>query len=110
MNGKLTTAELDDLSKEITTYWKTLGRHLGVGEYVLEGITVNNVQYPSPDEKATEMLKIWHNQGDSTYRQLTAALRKVGKRRLAKRFEVSNWCSVSLMKALKVMNCQTYIP
>ena len=110
MNGKPTIDELDDLSKGITGCWRSLGRKLGLDEDALEGILENN-QHAKPNQKAFEMLKMWYDQGrSSTYGKLAVALRQVGKSRLAERFEVSNWCSVSLMKALKVMNCQTYIP
>ena len=111
MNCKPTLDELDDLSKGITGCWQSVGRKLGVDEEVMEGILENNNQHTKPHEKAFEMLKRWYDQGrSSTYGKLAAALREVGKARLADRFEVNNWCSVSLMKALKVMNCQAYIP
>ena len=80
--------ELDDLSRRITTCWASLGRKLGVNEDVIDGITVNNVQYPSPEEKALKMLKGWHEKGKaSTIVILAAALREVDKGRLAKQFE-----------------------
>ena len=111
MNGKPTIDELDDLSKAITGCWQSLGRKLRVDEEAIEDILENNSQHANPHGKAFEMLKRWYDQGrSSTYGKLAAALKEVGKARLAERFEVSNWCSVSLMKALKFMNCQTYIP
>ena len=83
-------AELDDLSKGITTCWASLGRKLGVNEDVIEGITTNNVQYPSPEEKALQMLKAWAKKGKaSTIAKLAAALRKVHKGRLAEQLEYS---------------------
>ena len=111
MNGKPTINELDDLTERIQDCWERLGRTLGVDADVIVGISVNNIQNPTPRQKAFEMLKRWHEQGRSSTRgKLAAALRNVGKAGLADRFEVNNWCSVSLIKALKVMNCQTYIP
>ena len=80
--------ELDDLSRRITTCWASLGLKLGVNEDVIDGITVNNFQYPSPEEKALKMLKVWHKKGKaSTIVILAAALREVDKGRLAKQFE-----------------------
>ena len=84
-------AELDDLSKRITTNWESLGRKLEVAEYVLEGITVNNVEYPSPEKKAVQMLKAWFDKGKgSTIAKLAAALRELGKGRLAEQLEDSD--------------------
>ena len=83
--------ELDKLSKGITACWRSLGRHLGVNEDVLEGITQNNVQYPSPEEKAMQMLKSWYDKGKgSTIAKLAAALREVGKGGLAEQLEDSD--------------------
>ena len=80
--------ELDDLSRRITTCWASLGRKLGVNEDVIDGITVNNFQYPSPEEKALKMLKGWRKKGKaSSIVELAAALRKVGKGGLAEQFE-----------------------
>lgn len=80
--------ELDDLSRRITTCWASLGRKLGVNEDILDGITVNNFQYPSPEEKALKMLKGWRKKGKaSSIVELAAALRKVGKGGLAEQFE-----------------------
>ena len=97
MNGKPTIDELDDLSKGITGCWEALGRKLRVDEEAIEDILENNIQHAKPNQKAFQMLKMWHDQGrSSTYGKLVAALRGVGKAHLAERFEVSNWCSVSL--------------
>ena len=83
--------ELDDLSRRITTYWESLGRKLKVAEYILEGITVNNVEYPSPEKKAMQMLKSWYEEEKgSTIAKLAAALRKLGKGRLAEQLEDSD--------------------
>ena len=80
--------ELDDLSRRITTCWASLGRKLGVNEDVIDGITENNVQYPSPEKKALRMLKVWRKKGKaSTIVKLAAALREAGKRDLAEQFE-----------------------
>ena len=83
--------ELDKLSKGITACWPSLGRHLGVNEDVLDGITENNVQYPSPEKKAMQMLKAWYEKGKgSTIAKLAAALRELGKGRLAEQLEDSD--------------------
>ena len=83
--------ELDDLSRRITTYWESLGRKLAVAEYVLEEIIENNIQYPSPHQKALQMLKTWREKGKaSTIAKLAAALRELGKGRLAKQLECSD--------------------
>ena len=83
--------ELDDLSKKITSVWQSLGRKLKVAEYILEGITVNNVEYPSPEKKAMQMLKAWDKTGKgSTIAKLAAALRELGNGRLAEQLEDSD--------------------
>ena len=109
MNGKPTIDELDDLSKGITGCWQSLGRKLRVDEEAIENISENN-QYTKPQQKAFEMLKMWHDQGrSSTYGKLAAALREVGEARLAERFEVSNWCSVSYDESPKGYELSDYI-
>ena len=82
--------ELDDLSRRITECWASLGRHLGVEEDVIESITANNVEYPSPEKKAFQMLKAWAKKGKaSTIAKLAAALRRVNKVGLAEQLECS---------------------
>ena len=87
MKGYPTIYELDKLSKGITAYWQSLGRKLGVDEDVIEDILENNIQHIKPQEKGFQMLKTWYDQGGSTYEELAAALRGLGKGRLAEQFE-----------------------
>ena len=80
-----TVKVLDDLSKEITTCWKSLGRKLDVKECDIDCI-VGNPRFPREDEKAMEMLKKWLNLGSATYVKLAEALTEVDMGRLAKKY------------------------
>ena len=81
--SKPTVEELDDLSKDISKCWTSLGLKLGVSSGKLEEIE-ENAQYHNPAKKAHNMLKAWHDKGSaSTYGKLADALRKVGKAGLA---------------------------
>ena len=78
-----TVEELDDLSKDISKCWTSLGLKLGVSSGKLDEIE-ENVQYHNPVQKAYRMLRAWHDKGSgSTYGKLADALRKVGKDGLA---------------------------
>ena len=86
--GRPTFEELDDLSRQITGFWASLGRKLGVREEELDCILANNTQFVSPPSKAYQMLKAWKNQGKSaTCEQLARSLRALSKGRLAEHFE-----------------------
>ena len=80
---------LDDLSKEITECWKSLGRKLDVEERDIDCI-VGDPRNPRDDEKAMQMLKTWLAQGSATYEKLAEALTEVGKGRLAKKVLLEN--------------------
>ena len=79
-----TAEELDDLSKDVSKIWKSLGLKLGVSSGELDDIEENYAQYPNPAKKAYQMLNVWCDKGSgSTYGKLADALRKVGKDGLA---------------------------
>ena len=82
-----TVQVLDDLAKEITTCWQSIGRHLGVSQRTIESISMS-VQHIRPEHKAFEMLNAWRDQGESssTHRRLAEALRHVHKDRLAEKY------------------------
>ena len=51
-------------------------------------IKENNIQWPSPQEKAFQVLLTWHENGSaSTTEQLIAALIRVGRQDLAESLE-----------------------
>ena len=79
-------AVLNNLSKEITGCWESLGRRLGVNEAKVQCIRADNVQFPSPEQKAFEMLMAWYDNCDPTYRKLEEALTAEDKRRLVKKY------------------------
>ena len=79
-----TADELNDLSKDISQCWDSLGLKLGVSSAKLDEIEGNYIQYPNPAKKAYHMLRAWHDKGSgSTYGKLADALRKVDKAGLA---------------------------
>ena len=66
--------DLKDLAKEITSSWHFLGIQLGVKSATINGIR-DNVQNPTPEMKAFQMLNVWREKGSSsTYRELEKAL------------------------------------
>ena len=77
---------LNNLAKEITYFWESLGRQLGVKEANIQCIRANNVQFPSPEDKAFQILMAWYDKGDSTYRKLEEALTAEDKGRLVKKY------------------------
>lgn len=78
---------LNDLAKEITECWESLGTQLAVDQAKLECIRQDNVQMASPDRKAFEMLKVWREKDcSSTYRELENALKHEGKVLLAEKY------------------------
>ena len=80
-----TVQVLDDLAKEITDCWKSLGRQLGVDQKKIESISLQGIK---PDDKAFEMLKVWRDKGGryATYGKLAEALKHVGMGRLAEKY------------------------
>ena len=77
---------LNNLSKEIPYSWESLGRRLGVKETKIRCIRADNVQFPSPEDKAFQMLMAWYDMGDSNYRTLEKALTAEDKGRLVKKY------------------------
>ena len=64
----------------------------------IDNIQGNNVQFPSPKEKAYKMLKVWFNLGrSSTFGELATALGSLGKDALVVR------CS---LKSCKMRECE----
>lgn len=77
---------LEDLSRDIGNFWKSLGRKLKVPHSSIEGIQTDNVQYPGVKEKAFQMLMVWMDRGESvTFSGLSRALKALGKNRLVKK-------------------------
>ena len=86
-NSEPSIKDLDDLSKEITTVWESIGRHLGLEEAKIECIRENNVQCASPERKAFEVLNAWRQKGTSvTYKELGRVLKHLGKTNLAQKY------------------------
>ena len=77
---------LNNLAKEITDFWESLGRQLGVKQANIQCICSNNVQFPNPEQKAFQMLMAWYDMGDSNYRTLEKALTAEDKGRLVKKY------------------------
>ena len=72
--------ELNDLSKDIITNWKSLGRELGVKHKDIMKIHKDNINYDDLDEKAFAMLMKWKEEkGDmAIFRILSKALTNIG--------------------------------
>ena len=83
---------LNDLSREVTDCWYSLGIQLGVKETALANIDGNNPQHTSPQQKAFKMLVTWYDLGSATYGELAEALKHVGKDRLAKEYCAADKC------------------
>ena len=77
---------LNNLAKEITHFWESLGKRLGVKRAKIQCIRVDNGQFPSPEQKAFQMLMAWHDKGDATYRILEEALTAEDKGSLVKKY------------------------
>ena len=86
-DGEPTDLELTDLSKKLGFNWQSLGVRLGVDHDKINVILRNNIEYPSPDQKAHAMLMKWKNEDESfTIGELAEALRQEGLGRLANEF------------------------
>jgi len=85
---KVPTEEvLGDLSSDIVTFWKPLGRKLKIPNANIEEIQTDNVQYPSVKEKSFQMLMVWMDRGESvTFAELSKALKALGKNRLVQKY------------------------
>lgn len=78
---------LENLSQEIVSFWKSLGRKLKIPNAKLEEIQGDNIQYPGIKEKAFQMLLAWIDQGKTaTFAHLSVALQSLGKKRLADKY------------------------
>lgn len=72
--GCPTEEELWDIARHMPTFWKQLGRVLGIEEYVLDAIELDNAN--KVFEQSLAMLREWH-QGEgnrATYQMLGVAL------------------------------------
>ena len=79
---------LTDLSKEITHFWKHLGRKLKIPNARIMEIHCDNIQFPEIKEKAFQMLMVWVElRGElATYGELSKALNALDKNRLAQKY------------------------
>ncbi|PFX22942.1 uncharacterized protein LOC111333589 [Stylophora pistillata] len=78
---------LENLSQDIVSFWKPLGRKLKVVNVKLEEIQGDNIQYPGIKEKAYQMLLAWIDQEETaTFHHLSGALQSLGKNRLAHKY------------------------
>ena len=83
----LTEEVLDDLSRDIGKFWKSLGLKLKVPNANIDEIQADQVQYPGVKEKSFQMLMVWFDRGESvTFSELSRALKALGKDRLAKKY------------------------
>ena len=83
----LTEEVLDDLSRDIGKFWKSLGLKLKVPNASVDEIQADQVQYPGVKEKSFQMLMVWFDRGESvTFSELSRALKALGKDRLAKKY------------------------
>lgn len=80
--------DLTDLSKEITPFWKHLGRKLKIPNASIMEIQSDNIQFPGIKEKAFQMLMVWVDlRGElATYGELSKALHALDKNRLAQKY------------------------
>ena len=83
-----TEDHLTDLSKEITQFWKHLGRKLKIPHASIMEIQSDNIQFPGVKEKAFQMLMVWKElRGEfATYGELSNALNALDKNRLAQKY------------------------
>ena len=79
--------DLKDLAKEITSSWYLLGIELGMEPSTVDGIRDNNIQNPTHEMKAFQMLNTWREKGSSsTYRELEKALEHENLVRIAEKY------------------------
>ena len=78
--------ELNDLSGEVTECWESLAIHLEVKAGTIDNIRGNNIQFPSPKQKAFQALIAWRDMGSATYGELGRALKHNGMGRLANEY------------------------
>lgn len=83
---------LENLSQDIVSFWKSLGRKLKVPNAKLEEIQGDNVQYPGIKEKSFQMLSAWVDQGETaTFGHLSEALKTLGKKKLSDKYCSTSW-------------------
>ena len=83
---------LNDLSREVTDCWYSLGIQLGLKDTTVANIDGNNQQNLSPQHKAYKMLLTWRDRGSATYGRLAEALKHVGKGGLADKYCAADKC------------------
>ena len=78
---------LGDLAKDITSFWKHLGRKLKVANENIDEIQADNVQYPDVRKKSFQMLIVWENNVQSPkITELSRALKALGKNTIEKKY------------------------
>ena len=82
----LTEEVLNDLSRDLSKFWKSLRLKLKFPNANIGEIQADQVQYPSVKEKSFQILMVWFGRGESvTFSDLSRALKGLGKDRLAKK-------------------------
>ena len=76
---------LNNLSQDCCTFYKQLGRQLGVTHEKIEEINKDHVNYSSLPDKCFQMFQAWKDSNDNefTMEVLEKALRDLNKNRLA---------------------------
>ena len=90
--GAPTDEMLQDLSQEITPFWKDLGHRLKVPNKRIDEIHVDNIQYLGVREKAFQMLMAWKEQRSDVAKitELSRALKALGKNRTEMKYCVDS--------------------
>ena len=80
--------DLEYLSKEVTPFWKHLGRKLKILNASVMEIQSDNIQFPGITDKAFQMLMVWVElRGElATFGELSKALNALDKNRLAQKY------------------------
>ena len=82
----LTEEVLNDLSRDLSKFWKSLRLKLKFPNANIDEIQADQVQYPSVKEKSFQILLVWFGRGESvTFSDLSRAFKGLGKDRLAKK-------------------------
>ena len=76
------------LSKEVTPFWKHLGRKLKILNASVMEIQSDNIQFPGITDKAFQMLMVWVElRGElATYGELSKALNALDENVLAQKY------------------------
>ena len=84
LTDKPSDQALNKVSRDVCAVWQNLGLELNIPGAKIEEISVNNVLYPTVQQKAFQVLKAWKNRGKSvTYDELCRALNEIGLNDLA---------------------------